>query len=262
MITAGLCLGLAAGAAVSSQTIFFYNPETNVDNFATLKSEFDTYLASKGSFNFQPFSDRDTFEKTALGRPDSMYLLSSWHFSQLKSRLPLEPVLVGTSKGEIEQRKILTSKDVTSLAGLDGATVAGAGNEFYLRNILRQMLGPDKDAIADSVKVLTVPKDIDALMAVGFGVAKAAISSESSLQKLALINAKQSASLKVLATSEKSFLLIAAVPKQSLSKDTSLINAVESMGSLPEGERNLKLLGIDGWRRFDTLDPSLSKDLR
>lgn len=259
-----LALGLSAQApfAVTSQTVFFYNPETNVDNFAMLKTEFDTYLADQGGYTFQPFSDRSTFEKMLMDKPDGIYLLSSWHYSQLNAKIPLKPVLVGTAKGEVQQRKVLSAHDAGDAAALQGATVAGAGTEDYLRNLLRQMLGAEREALVASIKLLTVPKDIDALMAVGFGMAKGAISSEGSLRKLALINPKQHGQLKSLASSEKSFLLIAAVPKQARSEDASLIKVIEGMSQQPDGEKKLKMLGLDGWKRIDTLDASLSKQLR
>jgi hypothetical protein len=258
----GLSLSGYCALASTGQTIFFYNPETSVDNFAALKTEFDTYLAGQGGYSFQPFNDRTTFEKMLMGKPAGVYLLSSWHYSRLSEKIPLEPVLVGTAKGEFLQRKTLTAKDVSDVAGLQGATIAGAGTEDYLRNLLRQMLGPDKEALVGSFKLLTVPKDLDALMAVGFGMAKAAVSSEASLGKLALINAKQHSQLKSLAASDKSFLLIAAVPKQAQADEASLIKVIEGMGAQPTGEKNLKMLGLDGWKRFDSLDASLSKQLR
>lgn len=243
-----------------TETVFFYNPETNVDNFAALKTEFDTYLSAQGSYTFQPYSDRTIFEHTLLEKPDGIYLLSSWHYSQLNTKIPLEPILVGTTKGEFLQKKILTARDTTGLEDLKGATIAGAGTEEYLHNLLRQMLGSEQENLIASFKLLTVPKDIDALMAVGFGMAKAALASEGNLAKLALINPKQHGQLKTLATSDKNFLLIAAVPKQT--KETSLLKTVETMGERPEGEKKLKMLGLDGWKRIDTLDPSLSKQLR
>ncbi|MGZ8245900.1 MAG: hypothetical protein ACXWT9_20065, partial [Methylomagnum sp.] len=96
----GLALGHTEAIAATDPTIFFYNPETSIDNFATLKTEFDTYLAGQGGYTFQPYSDRATFEQALSGKPEGVYLLSSWHYSQLNAKIPLEPVLVGTAKGE------------------------------------------------------------------------------------------------------------------------------------------------------------------
>lgn len=256
-------MGIAACcvSAASEQTIFFYNPESSVDNFATLKTEFDSYLSNQGGYSFQPFSDRSTFEKTLLDKRQGVYLLSNWHYTRLNEKVPLQPVLVGMSKGEVLQRKVLTARDA-DLEALRGATVAGAGAEEYLRALLKHMLGPERESLSDTVKLLVVPKDIDALLAVGFGMASAAISSESSLQKLSSINAKQYERLKSLASSEKSFLLIAAVPKRNSAEEMPLIKAMEEMNQAPNGEKKLKLLGLDGWKRIDALDASLSRQLK
>ncbi|MDD5277596.1 MAG: hypothetical protein PHR16_16140, partial [Methylovulum sp.] len=154
------------------------------------------------------------------------------------------------------------SKDLSAVSGLAGATIAGAGSDDYLRSQLQQMLGSSYSVLMPKIKLLSVPKDIDALMAVGFGVATAAISSESSLNKLALINPKQHAQLKTLASGEKSFLLIAAVAKLQQNSDLPLLKVIETMQQQPDGEKKLKMLGLDGWKRIDTLDASLSKQLR
>ena len=66
-------------AATTQYTIYFYNPETNINNFASLKIEFDTYLASLGPYQFQPFSDKDTFEKYIAKKRDCIFLISTWH---------------------------------------------------------------------------------------------------------------------------------------------------------------------------------------
>lgn len=249
-----------SSASALPSTVFFYNPETSVDNFAALKTEFDTYLTRQGNYSFQPFNDRTTFEKTLQDRPPGVYLVSSWHYALLNERIPLNPVLVGMAKGEVSQRKTLTSKLATDPTTLKEATVAGSGTEDYLRNLLKKMLG--SETLVNSFKLLTVPKDIDALMAVGFGMAQAAVSSEASLDKLALINAKQHSQLKSLATSDKNLLLIAAVPKQAKVDEGPLIKIIEAMSQQPEGEKNLKMLGLDGWKRFDSLDVAQSKSLR
>ncbi len=36
-----------------SPTVYFFSPETNINNFSSLKTEFDTYFGDKGKF--QPF---------------------------------------------------------------------------------------------------------------------------------------------------------------------------------------------------------------
>lgn len=253
---------LSHTSLIYAETVYFYNSDSNIDNFATLKSQFDTYLAQQGNFTLQPFSDRNSFEQAISNNPSGLYLLSGWHYTQLSNKLALQAILVGSQKGESLQRKVLTSQDISDIEALRGITIAGAGSTDYLRNLLKQMLGNDKDSLINSMQLLSVPKDIDALMAVSFGIAKASISSESSLNKLALINAAQRAKLKTLASSEKHFLLIAAITKKRETEPKNLVQILEEMGKQAEGENSLKMLGLDGWKKTTDLDSSLAKQLR
>jgi len=248
-------------AALPADALFFFNPESNIDSYATLKTEFDAYLAPLGAYVFQPFNVRATFEQALTEKSRGVYMLSSGHYGEVKTRNALDAVLVGTSKGEFLQRKILSAKDAADVAALKGATIAGTGSEEYLKTFLRQMLGPENKTLVDSFKLLSVPKDIDALMAVSFGMANAALSSESSLQKLALINPKQHGQLKSLAQSEKLFLLIAAIPRSFRQDGAPLVKILEDMGRQPVGVKNLKLLGLDGWKRVESLETLYSNQL-
>jgi hypothetical protein len=252
----------ATAVAPAQDAVYFFNPESSIDSYATLKTEFDTYLAPFGPYLFQPFNVRATFEQALAQKPRGVYMLSGWHYSEIKGRRPLDAVLVGTSKGAFLQRKILTAKDIADVSGLKGVTVAGTGSEDYLRTLLKQTLGPEHHALVDSLKVLSVPKDIDALMAVSFGMANAAISSEASLQKLAAVNPKQHSQLKPLAQSEKTFLLVATVPRAFRQEGAPLLKILEDMDKRPEGVTNLRLLGLDGWKRAETLEAPYSTQLR
>ncbi len=238
----------------SKYTIYFYNPEININNFASLKSEFDKYLSGYGPFQFQPFSDRETFEKFIVGKNDGIFLLSSWHYRYLKEKCPIESVFVGVSKGKSTHRKILlTKKGITSIDLLKDNTVASSGSEDYTKNLLQQMLGKGGNSIVDSLNILTVPKDIDALMAVGFGMANCALATENSFAKLMAINPKQyemQRQLAVSAVSKETLLQIVAAPKQSDENIGLLLTLIETMGRVPEGRKNLKMIGLDGWKKL------------
>jgi len=229
--------------------IYFYNPETNINNFATLKTSFDLYLTEQKGYYFQPFDDRDNFEKVVKQEKDNIYLLSSWHLKALqKQNIPLEIMLIATSKGNTLQRKVLSAKKGINLEMLKNTVVAGAGSEQYIHSVLLQILGEQQENLLKEIKILTVPKDIDAVMTVSFGMATAAVSAESSLDKLAVINPNQFQQLHSLGFSEKNYLLVAAILKKSELRKNQIFNILGKMAESPEGEKSLKLLGIDGWR--------------
>ncbi len=243
--------------AGNTYTIYFYNPEININNFASLKTEFDKYLSIYGPFQFQPFSDRKTFEKFIVGRNDGVFLMSSWHFRQLKRKSPIdmEVELVGVSKGKATYKKILTTIDIIiDVNLLKGKIVASSGNEDYTKNLLMQMLGEEKNDIVNSVKILTVPKDIDALMAVGYGMADSALTTENGLAKLATINPKQYGFLRPLAKSEEILLPIVAAPKHYDENIKLLLTVIENMEKVFDGKKNLRMLGVDGWKKVEELE--------
>ncbi len=241
----------------NTYTIYFYNPETNINNFASLKTEFDQYLSNYGSFHFQPFSDRESFEKFVVGRSDGVFLISSWHYRQLKKVFPIgmEAKLVGVSNGKATYKKILTAKNnILNIDLLEGKIVASSGNENYTRKILMQMHGEGKKNIVDTMRILTVPKDIDALMAVGYGMADSALTTENSLVKLAAINPKQYGFLRSLSKSEQILLPVIATLEQSDEKISFLLAIIEEMASGLDGKKKLKMLGVDGWKKVEKFE--------
>ncbi len=235
----------SAGAVV-----YFYNPETNINNFASLKTAFDTYFSTQGSYQFQPFDNPDNFEETLKQKKGNLYLLSSWHLNALRQKkIPLEIVLVATSKGNTTQSKVLSVKrEITDITMLKDSTIAGSGSESYIRSVLLQIFGAKNKALLDRIKVLMVPKDMDALLSVSYGMAAAAISAESSLNKLSIVNPNQFQQLHTLGISEKSYFLIAATLEKPNQDEMQLIEIVRKMADTEAGEKNLNLLGLDGWK--------------
>ncbi len=250
--------GLAAASAAhalqaqdGSIAIYFYSPETNVNNFSVLKGEFDTLLAEHGGHKFQPFSDRNTFEKQIEAQPRGLFLLSSWHFQQLASKVALDPFLVGVSKDKVTQKHLLFGKAATALADLRGQRVATAGTRDYTLTLLRLMLGDSQADLVNSLNILVVPKDIDALLAVGFGAARGAVATENGADKLAKLNPKQRDVLKELAPGRESLLPILAAPKNMDTAVRQLVQVFATMGQSEQGKLRLQLLGLEAMRELD-----------
>ncbi|MBF0101492.1 MAG: hypothetical protein HQK77_11345 [Desulfobacterales bacterium] len=235
--------------SASKFAIYFYNPETNINNFVSLKIEFDTYLSEFGSYQLQPFSDRSTFEKFISEKTDGIFILSSWHYKNLKDKMQVNPQLVGVSKGTSTHKKVLTGK--ISAANSEppsmekGGNIASASTEDYTTNILKEMLHKD---VFEQCKILTVPKDIDALMSVGFGMATFALTTEYSLTKLSTVNPKLFKMLKPIALSENKLMPIVASPRDINEDIKKLIDIVQKMATTQEGEKLLQMLGLDTWK--------------
>lgn len=240
----GIAFLAAPLPAQAEQKIYFFNQEANINNFASLKMEFDTYLGSLGGYQLKPFNDRKIFEGSVSGNKDGILLLSSWHYEKLKKKLSLKPVLVGVFNGKSTQRKVLCVRKDFGNPKSGTMKIASAGSKEYTSNILDEILG----AHGNELTVMPVPKDIDALMAVGYGMATAALTSENSLSNLEKINPKQYSQLKQLGKSSEMFLMIAATPADAELENKPLMTVLMKMGASAEGESKLRMLGLQGFR--------------
>ena len=249
-----------ARAQAAGATIHFYSPETNINNFGTLKGEFDAFFAGAGGHKFQPYGDRAVFEKAMEGNGGGLFLMSSWHYPRLVKKAAWQPALIGQLREKTTQHHVLCAKkEVANLAALKGATVRAAGNKDFILTLLGELLGPEHRALIAGQKVLEVPKDFDALMALGMGEAQAAIVTESGLDKLAKINAKQHAALVQLAKGTERLLPIVVSPAQPDAATQALLKVLADMGADPEGQQRLRLLGLDA---LTAINPAQTKELR
>jgi len=253
-----LCLLLFPVYAVTAAgpekvMIYFYSSETNINNFKSLKMEFDTWLSRQGPYEFQPFSDRQTFENHIRGKQNCLVLLSSWHYSIIGKEYGLAPVLTGMRSGKKYQKRILVSASASGGADiLSKGPVASAGSQDYTRSELLGMFG-EKTAV-DSARILTVPKDIDALMSVGFDMSKSALITESTLDNLKATDPVLHKKMKTVGAGRESLLLILAVPQSFAEKAGNLTKLIQEMPKQPGGADIVKMLDLDGWQPIDPSD--------
>lgn len=259
-----LSFGVFEVAKGADKGVYFYNPESNVNNFAALKREFDLYLQIFGNYRFVPFSKTQFFEqhlrvdKTAKMDKNAVYILSSWYYKNLKTHYTIQPALIGSIKGKTTQKKILSAKHpITSPSLLRNASITSAGNQDYTKNLLVELCGQEKTIIIDSLQILSVPNDIDALIAVGFGLSSAALTTEYSKNVWSSINPQLSQTLHTLAISEEQLLPIVAIPKTANSEALQLLKVIEKMELEKRGQILLKMLGLDGWKPIGQLEKQM-----
>jgi len=230
----------------------FYSSETNINNFKSLKMEFDNYLSKFGSYEFQPFSDRDAFEKHIREKKEKQLLfLSSWHYNKICKEYLLKPSLVGMRNGKNYQKRILvTTPKFANLNSVKAGPVASASNIQHSRSELSAMF-KDKES-AESVRILPVPKDVDALMSVGFDMARAALITENALNDLKMLDPLLYEKMKVLSEGKASLLLIMAVPEDSEKDIEQIVKIIKNMPDDPDGKNIIKMLDLDGWKSVNS----------
>ena len=242
----------------SQNALFFYNPESNLNDFRSLKMLFDRYLSDKGWYQFQPFNNKETFERFLASRKNGVFLLSSWHYQNLVEQqgyYNLRPILVGTIDGELTYTKVLsTKKHISNLKRLQGKRIASAGNQDYTKQMLENMV-QQRQRVNRPFQVLTVPKDIDALMSVLFGMAQGALTARNSLDTLAALNPRKYRLLRQHLESQPILLPMVVVYEPVARFSTEkLLDAIENMPNNATGQAILGMLGLNGWKKLTPMD--------
>jgi hypothetical protein len=232
----------------------FYSSETNINNFKSLKMEFDSYLSKFGPYEFQPFNDRESFEHHIKeGKKNQLLFLSSWHYNRIYKEYLLKPFLVGMRNGKDYQKRILVATPkFANMDAVKAGPVASASNIQHTRSELDAMFG--KKGIAESTRILPVPKDVDALMSVGFDMARAALITENALNDLKMLDPLLYEKMKVLAEGKAGLLLILAAPKDFVQDTDQVIQIIKKMPNDPDGKNIIKMLDLDGWKTVNSSD--------
>lgn len=250
-----LCFLPSAGAQSDKILIYFYSAEANINNFKSLKMEFDGYLSKFGNYEFQPFSDRKTFEQHVRDKTQCLLLISSWHYTNIYRDYALRPLLVGVRNGQNRQKRVLVSTETTAnLETIKTGQIASASSAQHTQSTLAKMFQVDE--ATTPFKILAVPKDLDALMSVGFGMAKTAFITEHSFESLQAINLPLYQKLHVVTESEDTLLLIVAAPESFAPQAETLLTILRQMATDPDGAKRVRMLGLDGWQPLEPSDES------
>ncbi len=224
---------LSSGLFADSKKIYFYTTEANVNDFKSLKVTFDQYLSQYGDYDFQPFNKKEIFEQF-LKNQDIIVILSSWHYKQIAKKYDLEAKLVALKKESMTDTKIIVGKKGLQFDG----TITTTYSQDYSRKLIDTLIQNN------NLNILNVPKEIDALMSVGFGLSKFALVSKDSFELLKNVNGFLAKQMIIYKESKPNFrMLIASKLKNQYSKEC--INLFKSMNSDLYGKKILNLLGID-----------------
>lgn len=242
--------------------IYFYNPEINTARNLVLKNTWDNYLHNVGPYEFQPVDNEDDFKQLIHDQQQAAFIMAEWFYaSLLDSKVPgLEFAFQGRKRSQDTYRKILISNK--NVLDLKKVTIASSGSVSRAREILQSIYPELTVKDLKRLNILVVPKDIDALMAVGYGLAEMALATEVGLSKMALLNQNLFDDMVVMKQS-KPFKRSVLVFK---SKDTllklNLAKAIVSMPQQSEGIEALSLLGLDEWQVSDEMSSELAEGLR
>ena len=215
------------------QKVYFYTSNHVIDDFKAFKITFDRYLSQYGNYEFQAFSDKKFFEGF-LKKENDIVLLSSIHFRQISKDYHLKALLVAKSKKSVTSTNVIVGKRNIPLRG----TITTALSSKYTNKLVQNIFGKIHFTI------LEVPKDMDALLSVGYGMSQFASVSKKSFELLQKTNTYLTRDMRIYNESDPDFKMLVAV-NSKLDEDKKVIQMFNQMKQSRDGRRILKMLGID-----------------
>jgi ABC-type phosphate/phosphonate transport system substrate-binding protein len=245
VVAAALAFAVFQPAAAGAD-FYLFSPDWSAGKASMLTSAFRRHLLASGlDIYFQAFARYDDFvERFDADQPDFVTAPEwiehrPWHVGLLPLARPLRDGRPGYRKALVVGA---AHRNGTDLAGASIAVAAHAGGSDVLAKVLSG-LGVD----AGDVRVIPVPKDIDALLALGFQQVDAALVVTNQIEMLAAANPIVAEHLEVVALSDEiPFPLFYATSVAPLALRSAMTSSLAALDKSDTGTRLLALLGCNG----------------
>ena len=237
-----LCWGLSQ-PLWAEQSIYLLSPDAGSNTLQLLKLDFEKYLSKRGDYPFYPFNREEVLQEKMEGEPEAIVLMPAESYRKIFNRYRLAVVAAGAVNGMVSKRHLLVGRQGGSRNGLQ-CTVAMPFSETVGRRLLEEILGHQQAA---QLEILTVPKGIDALMSVGFGMADLALTDNHGYEQVAKVNGRLVGLLSQLAEGAEQYNTVISMPQRQPLSEQMLATLME-MKKSAEGRRLLQFLKVEEWK--------------
>lgn len=244
-----LLLASTAGPvrAEPSASLFFFSPDFSPGNLSVLKQAAEAYLREAGlDARFQAFVRFEDFQREFRSQRPLFVVVPEWASTAACLGAQARPIARPVRGGETSGRKALVAplavKSVRAIAsGSVAATVPAGGGPTGsgLERLRREN---------PRIRIIPVPKDIDALLAVAFGQVDAAYVSTRQFAMFAAANPKLGSGLREIGYAQPMpFPMIYAGADTNADDVEKMRAAANNVSQSGTGKRLMALLGYDGW---------------
>lgn len=257
-----LCVILAVSIQLDSAepgSIFFYNPDANIENVELLIRVFNNYFQSEiDNFRLQPFVNVETFINITLQRKPGFLILPYWNYKLISKDMSfassqLKGILTPISSSNPFYNKIILVNEnapFSSVSDLQGS-IASTSLGLQSLDFLNEFVFKNRTDLSN-LEFTWTTKDIDSLLALRFGQVQIAIINESSYEETKASRPQLVMGMKILETSDN--IPHSVVVKLDNNIDDATASKVESLFSSmhdsTQGKAILNLLGYDKWIEF------------
>ncbi len=253
----------SATISAVNKKIYFYNPEINIARNLVLKSAWDEYLDNGEHLEFQPVDDEADFIRLVHNSEDAAFIMADWFYSTLFLASPVEKDLEVAFQGIRDGKDTYSKILVANKGALDfeNVTIACSGSKARAQEILKSIYPELSSFQLEKLNILLVPKDIDALMAVGYGLAEMALSTEVSLLKMSGLNESIYKDMIVLRESRPLKRSVLVFKSTNSAFKRHLSSLLMNMTNTTSGLKSMSLLGLDEWKLKTTFSSTLSNNI-
>lgn len=239
----------ASGAHAHTKLLFF-DPDANQERLLNITELFNDYLVERNSeVVFEPVQAESAFS-SRLQEADSKFAIVSSGFLKHAKAQDLRPILVPEARNSVYYRKLLVSMAADATLNLNGKTIAATVTDEQASEVLKGLHA--RGAQVDGAFVVSVSKDVDALLALSFGQADAALVTEASIDVLKRINPASATRIHVLAETNEMLrapLCEVGVHISRQERD-AMVGLINDLVATEHGRSLMQVLSIEKWVPF------------
>jgi len=228
--------------------LYFFSPDWRPPDLGALGAAVEKTLSASGvPVSFQAFTRYEDFEHQLIDSPPAFLIAPAWLGTNPAATrgLALTVLARPLHHGKDTYRKaLMTRPGIDSIDDLARGSIAAT---------LHSMSNGSPDVVlgafhlaVDSARVVPVPKDVDALLALSFGQVDAALVTSKQYDDLERTRPAEAERLRVLAFSpEVGLPPLFATPQADPAVAARLRDAFVRLADLPDGAAILSMLGFD-----------------
>jgi len=241
-------------AAVARQPgtalLYFFSPDWRPPDLGKLTAAVEASFAAGGvPVSFQAFTKYEDFERQMKEAPPEFLMAPAWLAG---SPAPLPGLSLTVIAEPLHHGKSTYRKALMTRPGIDSIDDLAHGS---IAATVHSMSNGSPEAVldafhlaADSARIVPVPKDVDALLALSFGQVDAALVTSQEYQQLARTNAAEAERLRVLAFSPEVRLPPVFASSQAEHRQAErLRDLLLRLPDVPGGTDVLAMLGFDSF---------------
>ena len=250
-----VCISTISANTTFPGEFYYFNPDSPQSNLGRLKQEFQSYLSDNNfSFTFQPFTHFVDFHRLNSEKRPSFILVPEWYYRKYGKDFGLRPLLVPVRNGLTSYKKILLASQLSATSASDYEIISFAmttmgpdGATAAIKELLTEEL-----ISVQQLNIISVPKDLDAILALVLGQVKMALVGQDNLQVISDANPRIIRTIKKLDRSiTVPMPVLCYLEGRVESGDVKkLVEAFKKMTSDSPRNKIMEMLQIDDWQNF------------